>query len=208
MNWQRLDRETTIKTIDSVKSASEAGLFSPATSEVQRARVTFYDGLFLYKITNFASLPSFTFEYLGDGTFFHYLDGTEQPVYAVNDRGYLNLNDRTVLDYLEFFMARVMLDDDEIYFIRDPHDMPFLESLDSGSADAVIRNHKPASVSYDAGFDKFTIEGDLYSEGQILRAVLEVSAKGRVSVLSRKMVVNSVADSLGSGLLSSGYIDP
>ena len=65
MNWQRLDRENTLKTIDSVKSASEAGLFSPTTSEVQRARLSFYEGIDLYKLTNFASLPSFTFEYLG-----------------------------------------------------------------------------------------------------------------------------------------------
>lgn len=90
MNWQRLDRETTVKTIDSVKSSSEAGLFSVATSEVQKARLPFYNAVDLYKLTNFSSLPSFTFEYLGDDMqHFYYLDGTEQPIFTINDKGHL-----------------------------------------------------------------------------------------------------------------------
>jgi len=82
MHWQRLDRDTSVKVIDSVKSDANEGLFSVGTSEVQRARVSFYKEYFIYKVTNYASLPSFTFEYLSDGTFFHYLDGTESPIYA------------------------------------------------------------------------------------------------------------------------------
>lgn len=198
MHWQRLDRDTSLKTIDSVKSVSDAGLFSPATSEVQKARLPFYDRLDLYKITNFASLPSFTFEYIGDGQFFHYLDGTEQPIYTANDKGSLSLNDRTVIDYLEFFLSHVMLDDDETVFFSNIRDMPLLDSLDPDSAYIVERNHKPPEISYDAGFDKYTVEADIYSEGQMLRAIIEVSASGRVTIASRKMIVNAV----GSGIMA------
>lgn len=198
MNWQRLDRDTTLKTIDSVKTASEAGLFSVSTSEVQRARLSFYESLSLYKITNFASLPSFTFEYLGDGQFFHYLDGTEQPIYAANDKGALSLNPANILDYIEFFMGHVMMEDDEVAFIRDARDMPLLESLDPDDAYIVARNHKAPEVSYDAGFDKYTVEADIYSEGQMLRALVEVTGSGRVSIVQRKMIVNTV----GSGIMA------
>lgn len=202
MNWQRLDRETTLKTIDSVKSASDPGLFSPGTSEVQKARLSFYDRVELYKLTNFASLPSFTFEYLGDGRFFHYLDGTEQPVYAVNDKGALSLNDRSVIDYLEFFFAHVGMEDEEMMLIRNPHDMPLLDSLGVDSIDAVVKNHNPPAVSYDAGFDKYTVEADLYADGLLIRAVVEVNASGRVEMTERKMIVNAVARSGFSGIMA------
>ena len=198
MNWQRLDRDTSLKTIDSVKSASDAALFSPATSEVQRAPLRFYSRLFLYKITNFASLPSFTFEYLGDGQFFHYLDGTEQSIYVVNDKGDLDLNEVNVIDYLEFFLGHVMLEDDEMVFIRDARDMPLLDSLDPDDAYIVAKNHKAPEISYDAGFDKYTVEADIYSEGQMLRAIIEVTGSGRVSVVQRKMIVNAA----GSGIMA------
>lgn len=201
MNWQRLDRENTMKTIDSVKSASEAALFSPTTSEVQRARLSFYEGIDLYKLTNFASLPSFTFEYLGDGTFFQHLDGTEMPIYTTNDKGQLALNDRSVVDYLDFFFSHVMMDDEETYFIHNARDMPLLDSLDDESVYAITKNHNPPTVQYDAGFDKFTVEADLYSDGLLIRATLEVTASGRVTVINRRMIVNALAISPGSGIM-------
>ncbi len=202
MHWQRLDRDNTLKTLDSVKSAADAGLFSPATCEVQKARLSFYEGIDLYKVTNFASLPSFTFEYLGQNGLFQYLDGTENPIYTVNDRGYLSLNERSVVDYLEFFFSHVTVDDDEMFLIQNPNDMPLLESLDEDSIEAVTRNHKPAEVSYDAGFDKHTVEADLYAEGLLMRATIEVTASGRVTIQNRRMIVNAVAHSARSGIMA------
>lgn len=202
MNWQRLDRDNTIRIIESVKSANESALFSLATSEVKRARLPFYDRIDLYKLTNFSSLPSFTFEYLGDGTHFQYLDGTEQPIYTINDKGLLDLNERTVVGYLEFFFSHVMLEDDEMVLIQSAHDNPLLDSLDMDSAEVVIRNHKPASVSYDAGFDRHTVEADLYADGLVLRATIEVSANGRVTITDRKMIVNAIAQSAITGIMA------
>lgn len=202
MLWQRLDRDKTLATIKSVRTLTDAGLFSPVTSEVQKAMLPFYNGIELYKLTNFASLPSFTFEYLGDGHHFHYLDGTEQPIHAVNDRGYLTLNERSVVDYLDFYMSHVLNDDDETVFIRNPYDMPLLQSLEPQSIDALLRNHKIPSVSYDAGFDKHTIEADIYSEGHVLRATIEINNKGRINILEREMVLNSIARSAHSGIMA------
>ena len=202
MNWQRLDRETTLKTIDSVKSASEAGLFSPGTSEVQKARLSFYEGIDLYKVTNFASLPSFTFKYLGNGTLFQYLDGTEQPIYTTNDKGALTLNDRSVVDYLEFFFLHVILEDDEMFLIQSAHDMPLLDSLDEDSIDAITKNHTAPHIQYDAGFDKYTVEADLYAEGLLMRVTIEVTATGRVTIQNRRMIVNAIAHSFGSEIMA------
>lgn len=202
MNWQRLDRENTAKVIDSVKSEIDAAMFSLATSEVQRAYLSFYEGVELFKLTNFSSLPSFTFEYLGNGMHFEYLDGTELPIYIVNDKGYLSLNDRSVIDYLEFYFAHVTIDDEEMMLIQNPHDMPLLDSLGQESIVVVLRNHKPAEVVYDAGYDKHTVDADLYADGLLIRATIEVTSSGRVSIINRRMIVNAIAQSSGSAIMA------
>jgi hypothetical protein len=202
MNWQRLDRENTLKTIDSVRSAAEGALFSPATSEVQKARLSFYDSVDLFKLTNFASLPSFTFEYLGDGMHYYYLDGSELPIFTINDKGHLSLNERSVVDYLEFYLSHVMIDDEETFLIQRPHDMPLLDSLGVDSIDAITRNHKPATVAYDAGYDRHTVEADIYADGLLMRATIEVNASGRVTITDRRMILNAVAHSAGSEIMA------
>jgi hypothetical protein len=90
MKWQRLNREDSIRILDSVKSMGEAQLFTAATCEVQKAALSFYENTDLYKITNFASFPSFTFEYLGQRRSLP-VSGrtTEQPIYTINDKGHV-----------------------------------------------------------------------------------------------------------------------
>jgi hypothetical protein len=196
MHWQRLDRDTSVKVIDSVKSAENAGLFSVATSEVQRGRLSFYKDYSLYKVTNFASLPSFTFEYLSDGLFFHYLDGTESPIHTVNDKGMLNLDKANVMDYLSFYFAQTGDDEGDIIVINNPHDMPMLDSLDANAYDAVFSQHKPAKIHYDGGFDAYEIETDLYIDSQAVRAQIEVTVKGRVKIKGqKKMIMHEVQNS-------------
>lgn len=192
MHWQRLDRDSSVKVIDSVKSDANAGMFSVGTSEVKRARVPFYKDYSLYKVTNYASLPSFAFEYLSDGTFFHYLDGTEAPIHTVNDKGALSLDKGNVMEYLSFYFGYIGSDEGDIIVINNPHDMPLLDSLDTNAYNAVFSQHKPAEIHYDGGFNAYEIEADLYKDAQLVRAKIEVNAKGRVAIKDQKMIMHEV----------------
>lgn len=187
MHWQRLDRDTSVKVINSVKSDANAGLFSIGTSEVQRARVSFYKEYFIYKVTNYASLPSFTFEYLSDGTFFHYLDGTDEPIYKVNDKGGLTLDPNNVIDYVAFYFDRAGDDDGEVSMIKNPHDMPLLDSLDAPTYSAVFDKHINPAVEL-GNNGAYFIEANLYKDTQLVRAKIEVTPKGRVKIIDQKMI--------------------
>ncbi len=194
MHWRRLDREHTQAVLDSVKSAAEPGLFSSTTSEVQSSILPFYKEYRAFKVTNYASLPSFTFTYLGDGSFFHFLDGTNEPIFAVNDKGQLNLTEGNIADYLAFYFENVGVDDgEECYFIKNPHDMPLLDSLDDDSVYAITQNHEAPIISFDAGQGIFTVTAELYVEGQVNRATIEVKkSSGRVTIKDQAMIWNEL----------------
>ncbi len=195
IQWQPLDRDSTIEVIENVKSESDPGMMSLASCQVERAWLPFYEGVYAYKVTNFASLPSFTFEYLGDGQFFQYLDGTNDPIYAVNDKAVLHLNEVHVLDYLEFYFGHVSdPEDGDITMIRNPHDMPLLDSLDIGAYDAVMRNFKPPRAERNED-ESFTVKADLYIDGVVVHATLRVGMKGRVKMLERKMSMSNMQNS-------------
>lgn len=196
MHWRRLDREHTQAVLESVKSAAEPSLFSPATSEVKSAILSFYKDYKAFEVTNFASLPAFTFNYIGDGSFFHHMDGTSDAIFAVNDKGQLDLTENTITDYLAFYFANVGLDDgEECYFIKNPEDMPLFESLDDDTIHAIMRNHEAPIVSFDAGQGIFTVTAELYVEGQVNRATIEVKKNtGRVEIKDQTMIWNELFD--------------
>ena len=192
MHWQKLDREQTTKVINAVQSPENHGMISMGTSEVKRAKARFYENYDIYKVTNYASLPSFTFEFISDGQFFNHLDGTETPIYVVNDKGELQLTDQNVLDYLEFYCDYVPSDDGDITLIVNPKDMPLLDSLDEEAYNAVFSHYKPPSVSYDASGMVYTVEADLYLESHMVRAKIEITHKGRVKIVEQHSQMQQV----------------
>ncbi len=192
MQWQRLDRDNSEHVINSVKSDANDGLFTLGTSEVKRAAASFYKDYYIYKVTNYASLPSFSFQYLSDGKYFSYLDGSEDPIYAVNDKGTLSLTETTVIPYLTFYFEHVSDDNDDIILINNLQDMPLLDSLGPAVYDSVFKHHKPTTVTYDESQDYFSIEADLYMDSQLVRADINVNIKGRVTVTPQKMIMHDV----------------
>ena len=193
MHWQRLDRDNTIQVLNAVKSADNEGMFSLGTSEVQSARLPFYKDYTTYKITSFASLPSFTFQFLSDGTFFHYLDGTEDPIHTVNDKGVLNLTEHNILEYLSFYFAQVGNDEgDEVIVVTTPNDIPSLDSLNPEAYDSAVNNYKAPEVTHNSESEIYNIKTDLYVDSRSVRSKIEVNAKGRVTIIEQKTDIPQV----------------
>ena len=199
MHWQRLNRDTSIKILDSVKSDAHMGMFSIEASEVKNAPLPFYMGVSLYKVTNFASVPSFTFEYLGDGTFFQYMDGTEEPIYAINDKGALELNSYNIVEYLRFFFERVSMENfPDLEIITNLHDMPLLDSLGPAVFQSLAQKHKLPEITYNEKNNSYIVEADLYVDAQLVRAKINVNAKGRIKITDQEMIVHE----MGGGMIA------
>lgn len=198
IQWHKLDRDRTIAMIDSVKTSADHILFSHTTSEAKCARLPFYRNLLLYRLTNYASLPSFAFDYLGDGKTFYYLDGATTAIYAANDSGNLMLNEKTVLDYVIFFFNHVSGPDGDVYVIEDPADHPALDALNYAQMNDIIARHEaPEIVSDSKG--GFIVKTSLYYLGSLVRATVEVDAQGRINVTDYRMLL-----SIGPGLVEEG----
>ena len=190
MQWHRLDRDRTIAMIDSVKTAGGEGLFSVQTSEAKCQKLSFYRNLLLYRLTNFASLPAFSFDYLGDGKTYYYLDGSVTPLYAANDAGNLFLDTANVMDYLTFFFEHVAGPDGDIFIIDRVQDHPALDALSGDQIDSILDYHLPASISGNIAGD-FTVSTSMFYLGTLVRATITVDKRGRVNVTDTQMLMAS-----------------
>ena len=189
-DWHKLDRDRTTAMIDSVKSAGDHILFSHTTSEAKCARLPFYRNLLLYRLTNYASLPSFSFDYLGDGTTYFHLDGSPTAIYHANDTFQMNLNEDTVLDYAVFFFNHVSGPDGDIYVIGDLEDHPALDSLTlTQMDDLVARFQQPEIMTKPQG--GFTVKTILFYLGSLVYATVDIAANGRVDVTDFQMLMNA-----------------
>ncbi|NBX67039.1 MAG: hypothetical protein EBQ96_08600 [Proteobacteria bacterium] len=189
MNWQKLERTETAKIIQRVSETPDGVLFSKSTSEATAAVLSFYRGFNLVRLTNYATLPSFTLDFLSDGSSFYLLDGSPDPLNRVSARGALVLNDQNVIDYVDFFFSHVTTEEGDIFLVRDPNALPFMSSLSLDQQIQVKKHHADPVVEYDRENDVFLVHAVMYFAGVLLRATLTVQPDGQIEISNHAMLM-------------------
>jgi hypothetical protein len=189
MNWQKLERSETAKVIQRVSETPDGALFSKSTSEATTAVLPFYRGFNLVRLTNYATLPSFTLDFLSDGQSFYLLDGSPDPLNKVSMRGALVLNDENVVDYVDFFFRNVTTEEGDIFLILDPETLPVLDSLTLDQRNQIKKIYRDPAVAYDRENDVFLVEAVMYFAGVLLKATLTIQPDGQIEISNHAMLM-------------------
>lgn len=190
--WTRLIREQAHEVLNKLSGHKDAIVFSKEATEVAWRSLPFYTHQRLYRLTNYATMPTFSMTYLSDGHSFTALDGTAIPIYAVNDKDPIRLNEMNVIPYLEFFFGNVQGSEGELYLIKDLKRMPFFENLTAPQQQSAFGSFKPLKATYDAAAHQYKITGTLYYGGSLIATQIVVTAEGRISFLEQNMLLSGI----------------
>ena len=194
MDWHRLDRDKTVNMINSVKSAADALLFSPTTSEAKCARLPFYTNHLLYRLTNFSSMPVFTMDFIGDGERYIYLDGSDFPIREINTANGLELTKENVIAYLNFYFFNVRTEDGDILILRNVNEGGSIDLYDDERRENLDVEPENARIEFDRILEIFNIYAPLYYLGGLVDAKITVTKAGDVTIQPLKMLTIGVQE--------------
>ena len=191
MNWNRLDRQQSSHILEHVALASDPNLFSEVSSEASFKPLPFYQDYMVYRITNYATLPSFSLDFLSDGESFHLLDGSPSPINLVNMKGSLYLTESNVIDYADFYLSNIQGEDGDIYMLRNLEDAPFIDSLGRDQQLELERKHTQPEVAKDSDSGNFVVLADLFYGGTLLKAAIVVDNSGKIEIQPQEMIMGT-----------------
>lgn len=191
MDWNRLDKQQSMAVLQQITTAADPALFSVNSSEASYKPLPFYQDYMIYRIINYATLPSFSLDFLSDGESFHLLDGSSTPIETVNAKGSLYLSEANVVDYVEFYLSHMSGDDGDIYMIRNIEDLPFIDSLGIDQQMELKTKHVPAEIAIDEETGDFIVLSDLFYSGTLLKAGIIVKASGEIDIQPRDMIMTA-----------------
>jgi hypothetical protein len=190
--WIRMNREQAGRVLDQLASRADAVVFSRDVTDVSWRALPFYANWRLCRLTNYATMPTFTMTYLTDGTEYIALDGTANPIYTADEKDPLALTEYSVLPYLEFFFSNVQGSEGEVFLIRDPYKMPFMGSLSEEQRQSVIESFQEALVAYDAEANVYRVSGTLHYGGTLLAATIVVQPDGKISFEEQNLLLSGI----------------
>lgn len=204
MQWYQLEKDKSTAIVERLKDEGMPGLFTPRVGDMRCAKLPFYNDWLVYRLTNYATLPAFSIDFLGNGTDFLYLDGTPKPFSTVAARGALVLNPYTVLDYLSFYYQYVGEEDEEVVVIRGEEDIPGLQGARVLPRPALVEALEGISVKPSAAPAGFQVTVPLYLGGALLFAGVFLHANGAPEIVSRRLLFEPARGGLSAQAASGG----
>lgn len=190
--WTRLKREEAHAVLGKLSGNRDAVVFSKEATEVSWRKLPFYNSYKLYRLVNYATMPTFSMMYLSNGDEFITIDGTANPIYAVNEKDPIRVNEMNVIPYLDFFFSNVQGSEGDVFLIKDPRKMPFLESLSDNQQQSVISSFKPLKVASEIAANQFKVSGTIYYGGGLLSATIAVSADGKLAFQDQNLLLTGI----------------
>lgn len=188
MIWHRLDRDKTVEMIGRVKSAAEAMLFTPVTSEAKCSRLPFFKSFLLYRLTNFSSLPTFSMDFLSNGDTFHYMDGADTAIRTLIDAGELILTEETVIPYLNFYYCYTRLPEGEIILLKNAAEGAHIDLYDEDRREALDVIPEGLKIDKDGENGPFRVTAPALYDGSPMEVLITISADGHVATSPKRML--------------------
>jgi hypothetical protein len=178
--------------LDKLSGHKDAVVFSKEATEVSWRNLPFYSHYKLYRLINYATMPTFSMLYLSNDEEFITVDGTAAPIYTVNEKDPIRLNEMNVIPYLDFFFGNVQGSEGDVFLIKDPRKMPMMDSLSEGQQQSVISCFKPLSVAMDAVQHSYKVAGTIYYGGGLLSSTIIVGHDGKLNFQDQSLLLTGI----------------
>ncbi len=202
IDWKPLSRAEMAKGLGLLQNLLGETLPADGDLRLRRAPLTFYPDLTFYEVTDQGHEPprqlyALIDELKGEATV---LDMTNGPVYALNNAGYLRLNEQTAIPYAAFFFSCV----------AGPYGlMPLIERLelpqgqeaDEETATAmesvrdvvppVVMGREAAADEAENKDEGFRVAAALLFQGAVFKTELVIDAAGAIRVDKHELALAS-----------------
>ena len=110
--WEKLGMDEAAGVLAAVNPFIDPVPFNPETTAIRRQYLAFYDDYVFYELTDLSAIPSARKYALAKITARERADvkvitWTNQPIYEVNEKAPVRIDDRNVVDYVKFFFNYV-----------------------------------------------------------------------------------------------------
>ena len=192
MIWHRLDRDKTLDMIGRVKTASEAVLFTPITSEAKCSRLPFFKTYLLYRLTNFSSLPTFSMDFLSNGQSFLYMDGADTAIRHLVALDDLILTEETIIPFLNFYYCNVRLPEGEIILLKNAAEGAHIDLYDEERREDLSVQPEGTLIARDADTTLFRITAPALYDSSPMEVEIIVTLDGHVTTTPKRMLTFDV----------------
>ena len=192
----KLDREESRKLLDEINPVLTDTEFDGDTVTILGHKLPFYPGYRFLEVVDYESVPNrkrYIVHKPGDVVV---LDWSNGPVYALNDRVPVKLDESTIADYVRFFFRYVRGPKGRFILAEIVDDIRWRDEPPSAARKAVSKMITPLHIAPDENSDEkakgFDIAACMTFGDSLYKAHIKVSSSGDVSLSDQELLIEDM----------------
>ncbi len=191
-NWNAVEGEEKVGFLEQVNPIGGKHKVSPQTSQVHWRNLPFYKDMAMIRVTD-SLWPNKKLKiyYLTESGNLYRLNGTSPPIHEVNNKGFINVTEENVLEYLRFFCFFVRGEEGP-FLISEDTSNPLLPDLDEPTRNAFSNVLRPASYEGKDEKGNFRCDAVVFYSNALFLANFSVQPTGMIEMLDDEPILPDI----------------
>jgi hypothetical protein len=184
-----LECETVLEEINPALKGSQ---FHPATVTILAQEPAFYPGYRFLDIADYETTPNirkFALYKPGDVVV---LNWTNEPLYALNERAPIVLDETTVAEYVRFFFTYVRGRHGRFIITESTEDVMWREEPPPAARKAISKMLEPLHITTRDGAGNFKLSARMMFRDSLFKTTVNVQANGQVNLSDEELLIEDM----------------
>lgn len=191
-DWQKLDSEKAGRVLKDINPHLEPVPFNPATTMVRSQALSFYRDYTLFELTDLSAVPGARKYALCKPGDVNIITWTNQPIYEVNEKAPVVLNENTVADYVRFFFGYVRGRHGRFLVIETIDDVRWQIEPPAQGRKVMQEMLEPVTLLGEDPDGTFNLEAFMVFKDSLFKTKIHVRRDGMVSMSEEELKIEGM----------------
>jgi hypothetical protein len=188
----KLDRLESENLLQEINPVIDGSPFAPATATVLAQALSFYPGYRYIEIADYEAHPPRRRFVIHKPRDVVAINGSNEPLYALNERAPIALNDNTVSDYVRFFFSNVRGRHGRFLITENVDDIQWREEPPPAARKAIGKILVPLTVTARENDGGYRLSACMMFKDSLFKANVTVRRDGVVSLSDEELLIEDM----------------
>lgn len=190
--FKKMELAEAATVLDEINPALEGTPFDPVEATVMTHDLPFYPGYLFLDVADFSvNPPARRFVVYKPGNFV-VLDWTNGPIYALNKKVPIRLNDETVADYARFFFTYIRGRHGRFIITENVDDINWKEDPPPAARKAIGKMLGPVTIKNKADNGTYCLEARVMFKDSLFKTNIFVKPDGTVTLSDEELLIEDM----------------
>jgi hypothetical protein len=192
-SFTKIEHGAAAKILDLLNPLLDGSPFDPALARILSHKMPFYKGYGLIEVTDYDVNPPrrVSFIYKEDENAAFILNGTNEPIYELNKKAPIYLDDKNIFLYARFFFHYVRGRFGRFLIVENVEEVDWKEEPSSAGKKALAKMIKPVSLKSTTE-NEFMLTANIVFKDSLFESDIQVKSDGTVNLTNQELLVEDI----------------